>query len=942
MAARLRSVPLRRWIITLFLSSTLVSAGLIFATAWWLGNRTIRQQSVNELREIANQLLVPIRRTLEHGQPENLPALISTVIIRPDVDLVAVSDEDGRIIAASHYAWVGRPVSDFIAWTSLPVEQQSGGILDVRRRPEGLLARERIDYVSGENGLRHAHHATLWVGLDTHAMRGIVLHQALAVAGLLVAAGLILAAILFQLTRRYISRPFGRLAAFAQRLASGNLQERLEVKGSGEAADLAQSLHQMAARLAHIIDNLHEHEKRLSVTLDSIGDAVIVTDERGLVTRMNAEAERLTGWRDEEAYGRPLTEIFQIISTLTREPAVDPVGRVLREGKVVGLANHTSLIARDGTEYQIADSAAPIRAEAGTILGVILVFHDVTEQYAARARLSRLARQLQDLTRALPDPVFIMDHQGRYLEIHGGSPRLLVRNKEALLGRTVEEVLPEGTARTILETIRVTLQENHPQLIEYQLEVPAGLRHFEGHCAPYHGLDEAAVVWVARDITRRKRAEEQASRLALYDPLTGLPNRRLFMARLEQAVARARRIGDNGALLFIDLDRFKTINDSLGHLTGDRVLRAVAERMRPLLRAEDLASRLGGDEFVVLLEDLGPDPIRASEHAEKVAEKLRAAFDRPIEVGNERLHIGFSAGIVLFPDKAGPEELIKRADIAMYRAKETGRGRVCFFSREFQTIAEERLRIQRDLLQAIEEDQLELHVQPVVNPQGRWRGGEVLVRWRHPKRGLLAPAAFIGIAEESGIITQLDRKVIATAIRGLAGEAVPDDFVGLSLNLSGPLMLEEGFTGEIEGWLRSAGLPAHYLEMEITERLLLADQGTAVKVINTLRDLGIRFAVDDFGTGYSSLRYLQRLPLDRLKIDHSFVSRLPGHQGDATIVETIIAMAQHLALEVVAEGVEHEAQLDFLAERGCRRFQGFYFEKPMPWKRFFNELPKRI
>ena len=942
MAAKLRSVPLRRWILTIFLTSTLASALLIFATAWWLGNRAIRHQSMSELREIANQLLVPIRRALEHGHPENLPALISTVIIRPDVDLVAVSDEEGRIIAASHYAWIGRPVSDFIAWTSLPVEQQGGGILDIRRRPEGLLARERIDYVSGEGGLRHAHHATLWIGLDTHAMRGVVLHQALTVAGLLVGAGLLLAALLFQLTRRYVSRPFNRLAAFAHRLASGNLEERLEVKGTGEAADLARSLHHMAARLAHIIHNLHEHEKRLSVTLDSIGDAVIVTDERGLVTRMNTEAERLTGWREEDAYGRPLTEIFQIISTLTREPAVDPVGRVLREGKVVGLANHTSLIARDGTEYQIADSAAPIRSEDGTILGVILVFHDVTEQYAARARLSRLARQLQDLAQALPDPVFILDHRGRYLEIHGGSPRLLVQNREALLGRTVTEVLPEETARAILDTIRATLEENLPHLLEYQLDVPAGRRYFEGHCAPYQGLDEAAVVWVARDITRRKRAEEQASRLALYDPLTGLPNRRLFMARLEQAVARARRIGDNGALLFIDLDRFKTINDSLGHLTGDQVLRAVAERMRPLLRAEDLASRLGGDEFVVLLEDLGADPIRASEHAEKVAEKLRAAFERPIEVDGEQLLIGFSAGIVLFPDNAGPEELIKRADIAMYRAKETGRGRVCFFSREFQTIAEERLRIQRDLLQAIEEDHLELYVQPAVDPHGRWRGGEVLVRWRHPERGLLAPAAFIAIAEESGIITQLDRKVVATTIRRLANERLPDPFCGLSVNISGPTMLEAGFSSAVEGWLRSAGLPPHYIEMEITERLLLSDQGTAVTVINTLRDLGIRFAVDDFGTGYSSLRYLQRLPLDRLKIDHSFVSRLPGHQSDATIVETIIAMAQHLALDVVAEGVEHDNQLDFLAERGCHRFQGFYFEKPMPWTRFFNELPRRI
>lgn len=335
---------------------------------------------------------------------------------------------------------------------------------------------------------------------------------------------------------------------------------------------------------------------------------------------------------------------------------------------------------------------------------------------------------LQALTSSLPDPCFVLSDRGEYLEVLGGAEELLAKSRKQLLGRRLTEVLPPESANPIMETIQKTLATGLPQRLEYSLQLPAGETYFEGNTAKLICRDGPAVIWQARDITRRKRAEESIHRLAKYDPLTGLPNRRQLENRLEQALARYKRNNNHGALLFIDLDHFKNVNDSLGHLHGDQLLVQIADRLRKLIRTEDSAARFGGDEFVLLLEDLGQDLVIASQHAESVAIKLRHACSSPIELTGQAVEIQLSIGIVLFPDDADAEELIKRADIAMYRAKETGRNRACFFSKELQLIAEERLKIQRTLRRALQEDELRLCVQPKVNVQGDWIGGEVLVR----------------------------------------------------------------------------------------------------------------------------------------------------------------------------------------------------------------------
>ncbi len=934
------SVRLRRWLPLFFGAGFLLLIGLMLALELFQGFARLDQQARAEVRSLLVQYVLPLRRALESQRPQDVQSLLGSLSLRDDLDAAALTDTDRRVLYASHYAWQDRPLIEFIPEVR-GIDTRYQGSIVLRDLGHGLLGVEPIEYTLADKGRRVVRQAQLWLLIDTQRSHQGVVGQVLnSFLGVLLFALPVMAGMVWSLYR-YVGAPLIRLNQFTHRLAGGDYQARLEVRGEGEVAELARGLQHMGQSVHQAVEALSASEQRLSVTLDSIGDAVLVTDTLGLVTRLNPEAERLTGWSADEAVGRPIIEIFRIVNAETREPAEHPVGRVLREGRVVGLANHTTLIARDGEEYQIADSAAPIRDGEDRMLGVIMVFQDVTERYRLEGELNMALARLQALTDSLPDPCFVLSEKGEYLEVFGGSDNLLAESRERLLGRRLHDVLPAESAEPIMETLLKTLSTGMPQRLEYSLKVPAGEIFFEGNTTCIEREEGAVVVWQARDITRRKAAEEGLSRLAKYDQLTGLSNRGLMVHRLQQALARCRRTGSFGALLFIDLDRFKDVNDSFGHLLGDQLLTGIAERLRQLIRTEDLAARFGGDEFVLLLEDVGHDRVAASEHAESVAMKLRDACARPFDLGGHAVQVGLSMGIVIFPDDhADAEELIKRADIAMYRAKETGRNQVCFFSHELQQIAENRIQVQRDLCRALQAEEMVLYVQPRVDVDGQWIGGEVLVRWQHPERGLLMPSAFIPIAEESGLIVQLDSWIISHAIDALAEQvaALPEGFGSLSLNLTEPLMMREGFVAELKGWLLQSALEPGWLEFEITERLLLSDHSKAAVIIDALRELGIRFSVDDFGTGCSSLRYLQRLPLDTLKIDKSFIDRLPGHSGDATIVATIIDMARHLALDVVAEGVESRAQQDFLEARGCRHFQGYQFARPMPWAEFFARV----
>jgi diguanylate cyclase (GGDEF)-like protein/PAS domain S-box-containing protein len=435
------------------------------------------------------------------------------------------------------------------------------------------------------------------------------------------------------------------------------------------------------------------------------------------------------------------------------------------------------------------------------------------------------------------------------------------------------------------------------------------------------------------DISQRKAAEEQIRNLAFFDSLTQLPNRRLLIDRLGLALATAARHHHHGALLFLDLDYFKVLNDTEGHEAGDQLLIEVAKRLRASVREGDTVARLGGDEFVVMLEDLSDNESEAAAQAETVAEKILEAGAQPYAIKGREHHSTFSIGIGLFgANHGGVEELLRRADVAMYQAKTNGRNTFCFFDPQMQEALLARAAMENDLRRVVAQGQLVLYYQPQFDESYRITGAEALLRWEHPLRGLVAPAEFIPLAEETGLIIPIGNWVLDTACRQLkAWQNVPRlcELV-LAVNISAKQFHQPDFVERVRQTLESTGADPHRLKLELTESVIIDDMADTVDKMKTLKSLGVGFSMDDFGTGYSSLSYLRRLPLDQLKIDRSFIHEVESNSGDAVIVQTIIAMARSLGLDVIAEGVEQEGQRQFLSRNACPEFQGFLFSRPVP------------
>ena len=439
------------------------------------------------------------------------------------------------------------------------------------------------------------------------------------------------------------------------------------------------------------------------------------------------------------------------------------------------------------------------------------------------------------------------------------------------------------------------------------------------------------------DISERKAAEEKIHNLAFYDPLTQLPNRRLLMDRLQHAMATSARSGRIGALLFIDLDNFKTLNDTLGHETGDLLLKQVALRLVTCVRGGDTVSRLGGDEFVLILENLDDHPIEAATLAENISEKIKNTLSQVFKLGEHEYKCTSSIGVTLFEgDKFPIEELMKQADIAMYQAKKAGRNAVCFYDQKMQDSILARVLLEGELHKAFDDEQFMLHYQVQVDRSSRPLGVEALVRWLHPVRGLIYPDEFITLAEECGLILPMGHFVLASACQQLANWSTQADMMHLtmSINVSAKQFHLPIFVEEVLALVEYYGIDPAKLKLEITESMLLDDVDNTIVKMHELKSYGINFSIDDFGTGYSSLQYLKRLPLDQVKIDQSFVRDIATNRNDKVIVKTIISMAQNMNMEVIAEGVETEEQRLLLVEDGCTLFQGYLFGRPLPIDQF--------
>jgi diguanylate cyclase (GGDEF)-like protein/PAS domain S-box-containing protein len=532
--------------------------------------------------------------------------------------------------------------------------------------------------------------------------------------------------------------------------------------------------------------------------------------------------------------------------------------------------------------------------------------------------------------------------QARPLDEPG--PRIIFVNDafERRTGYTREEVMGKSprflqgpeTSRTELDRIRNALSQWQPvraKLVNYTKSgEPFWL---ELDIVPVADNQGRITHWVSveRDITERKRAEDDIHRLAYFDVLTHLPNRRLLMDRMTQLLASARRSDVPGAVLFIDLDNFKNVNDARGHAVGDILLQLVAQRLSKLMREEDTVARLGGDEFVILIARLPREHDGGGRAAMAIAEKVREALEQPFDIQGQPYNSGGSIGVSLLPTEGQTTDvLLREADTAMYRAKAAGRNRIAFFEAAMQRDVEERLALEHDLSQAISLDQLSLHLQPQVDHFGLPVSAELLLRWTHPVRGPVSPARFIPIAEDSGLILRLGDWVLEQGLRILvrldaAGRALP-----LSINVSPRQFRQPDFVQRVSTLLAQTGANPSSLIFEVTEGLLIENLDATIARMNELALLGIRFSIDDFGTGYSSLAYLKRLPLYELKIDKSFIQDSPADPSDTAIVQLILSMASSLGLRVVAEGVETTEQADFLMARGCDAMQGYLYARPMP------------
>ena len=544
----------------------------------------------------------------------------------------------------------------------------------------------------------------------------------------------------------------------------------------------------------------------------------------------------------------------------------------------------------------------------------------------------------------LQDVYLEMQLDGKITEISPSISHISQYTREEILNTNVTQIFPNLLNREqLFSQLRV---EN--KILDYELHlqdkngtlIPCSLN------ASYQtgkNQVEDKICATLRDVTDRKQAEARIEHLAFYDALTELPNRRLLLDRLEQNISRSHRYGHFGAMLFLDLDRFKNINDSLGHPIGDALLKEVSRRLVLDLRAEDTVSRLGGDEFVMLLSDLGNDPANAAAIAQQKAENIKIRLAEKYLIDGHELHITPSIGVAMFPsDKSNREtgdDILRYADTAMYRAKDDGRDTIRFFLPSMQAAADARLATEKELRHALNRGELSLFFQPQVNNQGVILGAETLARWQHPQKGFISPATFIPIAEATGLILPIGEWVLRTACEHLKnwldnGLSIQH----LAVNVSPRQFRQPNFVNQVKTILEQTGADPARLGLELTEGMVIDNISDTIEKMEALKELGIELSIDDFGTGYSSLAYLQKMPLDILKIDQSFVRDIETDRNDAAIVDTIISMANHLGLRVIAEGVETRFELDFLEKKGCPLYQGYLFSKPVPNDQFMELL----
>ncbi|UDF04605.1 bifunctional diguanylate cyclase/phosphodiesterase [Asticcacaulis sp. AND118] len=630
-------------------------------------------------------------------------------------------------------------------------------------------------------------------------------------------------------------------------------------------------------------------------------------------------------------YGRALFGAKSVTTMMDTNPLIVDADTSLRDFMQTALAERASellrgfIVTRDGAYAGVGTTLSILKAMNDDLQDSLL---QQREMVADLIRLSAESQRHQSFLNTIidniPAMVLVKDAHSRLKLINPAGEDMLGVKRADVIGKTSHDIFPADQADTFTRSDRRVLASGEAVMIEEEaIYNGERQRTVQLKKTVLRGPDGApdSILTLGIDLTEQKEAEARIAQLAHYDPLTGLGNRTLYSHEIDQALCRVQRHGHRIALHCLDLDRFKTVNDSFGHLAGDALLRQVGDRLKLCVRKGDFIARMGGDEFAIIQN------IERPEDASYLAERLLEIMKAPFDINGMRLEAGVSVGIALAPeDAADANNLLSRADLALYRVKSEGRSGWCFYHAEMDAVVQQRLEMEHELRAALAADQFELHFQPLLNlDSGEVVSFEALLRWHHPVRGMVSPGEFIPVAEDSGLIGPIGDWVLREACRRAVLWPTP---WRVAVNIS-PLQFRHGSLPDlVKSALKASGLDPRRLELEITESVLLADEKHNLKVLNTVRDMGVRIAMDDFGTGYSSLSYLRAFPFDKIKIDQSFVRDLPHDQNALSIIRAITDMAEALGVHITAEGVETEAQMDALKAMKCREAQGYLIGRP--------------
>ncbi|MFZ5524948.1 MAG: EAL domain-containing protein [Pseudomonadota bacterium] len=877
--------------------------------------------------DTATRLQASIERDVRHGLEESLQHDLSEMSVRPELRVAVLADENGTVIASTRLSLIGTSLAqvaeqylaqDWLTEHRSADMDESGIRQTVYTGSNAILISAPVRLDRPGSGLAPGKFGKLCMYTDVTLPLAIHAAHIRKQSQQLLAGFISLALLIGMVLHWAVTHRVVKLLRAAQRVGEGKLNTISDVAGPDEIGRLGVAFDSMVRKMAHSSTQL----RKLSLAVEQSPNSIIITNAEGIIEYVNPHFCSFSGYAAEEVIGKNM-RIHQ--SGQTPHAVYEELWRTIKSGRVWRgeLLNRS----KQGKLHWEDLVISPILDEQGNITHFLSEQTDITARKQAEEQIRLFEKVFDNANEA----ILISDTDNNILAVNPAFTEISGYTREEVIGKNprllASGMMDESFYNNMWQSIKAhgkwqgeMLDRRKNGEIYSEWMSISSLRDKDGMATHY--------IAIMSDISERKAAEERMAYLARHDVLTGLPNRMLFKDRLQQAITYAERQNTKVALLFLDLDRFKNVNDTLGHHYGDLLLQEVTRRIRQCVRNSDTISRQGGDEYVIMLpnlEDLGD--------IMQVVTKLIEIIAQPYQLEEHNVHMTTSLGVSVYPqDGADSDTLIRNADTAMYQAKEAGRNCYRFFTQAMNRSIAKRVSLENLLREALTKNELLLHYQPLVSLRsGQIVAAEALVRWQHPEHGLIPPAEFIQIAEETGMIVPLGGWVLGEACRqNQEWRAQGLREISMAVNLSPVQLHDRNLVKNISHALSLSGMPAGALELEITESAMMKNPERAIVALDKLNGMGIRISIDDFGTGYSSLSYLKKFPVNMLKIDKSFVRDLTVDSDDAAIVSAVISMARSLGLRVIAEGVETAEQLDFLVKLDCEMMQGYYFSRPLP------------